>query len=207
VLGGGAGINGALWVGGLSNIAGVLTAANTTEASAVTTAGIVGSGGLGIAKRSYLGTIASTFAGNVIAGVQDATTAVAGQVGEVLSSQVTAVAVTGSGTPANITSLSLTAGNWLLHGFAVFSGGATGISSGSVAKLSVVSATATNGTPGTTCAQQTVHSLVASDQIALAVTRLPIQLTGTNTFYLTEELTFAAGSPVSNGTLMAVRIR
>jgi hypothetical protein len=51
---GGVGIAKALWVGGLANVAGVLTAANATDATTPTAAGTVISGGLGIAKTVRL---------------------------------------------------------------------------------------------------------------------------------------------------------
>lgn len=52
---GGAAVTKALWVGGLANVAGVLTAANTTDASSTSTGGLVTSGGFGVAKQSYFG--------------------------------------------------------------------------------------------------------------------------------------------------------
>lgn len=54
---GGMGIVKALWVGGLTNIAGVATLANTTEASAIGTAGTVIVGGVSVAKKAYFGSV------------------------------------------------------------------------------------------------------------------------------------------------------
>jgi hypothetical protein len=55
---GGFGLAKALWVGGLANVAGVLTAANTTDASSSTAAGTIVSGGLAVAKKLNVGTSA-----------------------------------------------------------------------------------------------------------------------------------------------------
>jgi hypothetical protein len=181
--------------------------AGTTEASAVGTASFIIVGGLGVAKRSYLGTIGSTFKGNVDAGVQDATAAVAGQVGEVLTSTVTGVAVAATGTVGNITSVSVTAGDWIVSGHCVISGGATGLTAASVQKLSIVTTTATNGTEGSTMMTNTVLALSANGKHALAIPQLRINISSTTTYYLTEEVSFTAGSPTAAATLTFTRAR
>lgn len=186
---------------------GVVTASGTTEASAIGTANSVNAGGASVAKRSLLGTIGSSFKGNVLAGVQDATAAVTGQVGEVLSSVVASVAAASSTTTGNVTSLSITAGDWLISGFAVFAGGATGFTSGSTIKLSIVTTTATNGTSGATMVQSSVLALLANDLFTLSIPMLRINIAATTTYYLTATVTFAAGSPTVDATLIATRIR
>lgn len=184
-----------------------ITAFGTTEAASVSSANIVNQGGLGVAKRSYLGTIGASFKGNVNAGVQDATAAVAGQVGEVLSSTVTGVAVAASGTVGNVTSLSITAGDWLISGQCVISGGATGLTAGSAQKLSIVTTTATNGTEGDTMMSNTIDALTANGKHALSIPQLRINISSTTTYYLTEEVTYAGGSPTAAGKLIATRMR
>jgi hypothetical protein len=52
---GGLGVAGAAWIGGLENVAGVLTAANNTASTSTTTGGLVDSGGLGVAGAAYVG--------------------------------------------------------------------------------------------------------------------------------------------------------
>lgn len=186
---------------------GVSTFNCTTEASAIGTAGTVIVGGVSHAKRRYGGTIGSTFKGNVDAGVQDGTAAVSGQVGEVLSSTVTAAAVAATGTVGNVTSVSLTAGDWLISGFVNIAGGATGLTTGSVAKLSIVTTTATNGTDGSTMAQSSVETLVANGLKHLAIPQIRVNISATTTYYLTEQVTYAGGSPTAAGVIIATRIR
>ncbi len=59
IFSGGLGVLKALWVGGLANIAGVLTAANTTDSTSSTTGGTKISGGLGIVKALWVGGLAN----------------------------------------------------------------------------------------------------------------------------------------------------
>lgn len=181
--------------------------ANTTEATAIGTAAIVNPGGGATAKRSFLGTIGATFAGNVIAGVQDGTVAVAGQVGEGIKSTVTGVAAGATGVAANATSLSLTPGDWLVSGYVVISGGATGLTSGSSAKMSIVSASATNGVSGDTMVQESILTLLANGLFTMALPGRRISVSVATTHYLTTELTYIAGSPTIAGTLTATRVR
>lgn len=168
---------------------------------------IVASGGASVALRSFLGTIGATFAGNVLAGVQDGTAAVTGQVGEEIKSTVSGVAVAGTGAVGNITTISLTAGDWLVSAYAVITGGATGLTSGSTAKLSIVTTTATNGTNGDTMAQQSIYSLVANGLQSLSIPAKRIRISAPATYYLTEEVSYAAGSPTAAATLTATRVR
>lgn len=186
---------------------GDLSAESTTEATAPGTAGTVVQGGLGVVKRSYLGTIATTFKGNVDAGVQDGTAAVAGQVGEELKSTVSGVAVAGTGTVGNVTSVSLTRGDWLISGYFTVSGGATGLTNGSTVNCSIVTTSATNGTLGDTMQQQTVHSLVANGFCAMSIPAKRVNISATTTYYLTEQVTYGGGSPTVAGTLTATRMR
>jgi len=61
VVTGGIGVSGAAFIGGVGNVAGVLTAANTTESTSTGTGGLVCSGGIGVAKAVRVGsTTAST---------------------------------------------------------------------------------------------------------------------------------------------------
>ncbi len=186
---------------------GLVSIGDTTEATAIGTAGLVTASGASVAKRSFLGTIGSSFKGNVLAGVQDGTATAAGQVGEVLSSTVSGVAVAGSGGVGNVTSVSLTPGDWLISGNVVITGGATGLTSGSTAKMSIVTTTATNGTSGSTMTQGSVLALLANGLFELSIPQVRVNISATTTYYLTEEVTYISGSPVAAGTLIATRIR
>ncbi len=52
---GGVGITKALWVGGLANVAGILTASNTTDATSISTGALITPGGLGVTKAAWIG--------------------------------------------------------------------------------------------------------------------------------------------------------
>lgn len=84
---GGLGITKAAWIGGLANIAGVLTAANTTEASNSTTAGTVVSGGLAVAKKIIT-------ASSITTGAPTAGSAAAWKLGDVVTSVALTVSTT-----------------------------------------------------------------------------------------------------------------
>lgn len=180
---------------------------DTTEATAIGAAALVNPGGGSTAKRSFLGTIGATFAGNVIAGVQNGTLAVAGQVGESIRSTVTGVAAGAAGVVANATSISLTPGDWLIAGYVVMSGGATGLTSGSTIKMSIVSASATNGVSGDTMTQESVLALLANGFFAKTIPGYRVSVSVATTYYLTTEVTYIAGSPTVAGTLAATRVR
>jgi hypothetical protein len=175
--------------------------ASTTDATSATAAALVISGGAGIGKRSFLGTIGSTFKGNVVAGVQDGTAAVSGQSGEVLSSTVTGVAAAATGTVGDVASLALSPGDWLISAHATISGGATGLTSGSQQKLSVVTTSATDGTEGDTMQINTILALSANGKHALSIPQLRVNISSATTIYLTSSVTYAAGSPTAAAKL------
>lgn len=191
----------------LTTAHGNLSVAGTTEASAVGTASMITAGGLGVAKRSFLGTIATTFSGNVIAGVQDGTADVAGAVGETLNSTVTAAAAGATGVAANATSVSVTRGKWMGRASVTISGGATGLTNGSTFKVSISTTSATNGTNGSTMVQQTVHSLVANGLHSLSINIPDINISAAATYFLVVDCTYAAGSPTIAGSLTFTRAR
>lgn len=196
----------------LASVAGTLATGRlqvsyTQEATSPTLAALATAGGLAVPLRSFLGTNGAAYKGNVIQGVQDATAAVAGQVGEVISSTVTAAAVAATGTVGNVTSISLTAGDWLISAFMNIAGGATGLTAASTAKASIVTTTATNGVDGSTMAQSSVEALVANGLKHMAIPQVRVNINTTTTYFLTEQVTFAAGAPTVAGVIIATRIR
>lgn len=189
--------------------AGGVSIASTTDSTTAATGSIITAGGLGVAKRSFLGTIGATFKGNVLAGVQDATAAVAGQVGEPISSVVAAVAVAATGTVGNVTSITLQPGAWSIRGFAVVNGGATGLTAASAINISLVTTSATNGVVGSTMTQKTVESsgALANGLYPLAIFPIDVNIATATTYYLTEQVSYIAGAPTVSATLAATRTR
>lgn len=135
--------------------------------------------------------------------------AAAGSVGELISSTVvsgSAVALTTS-TPANVTSISLTAGDWDVAAVIGFTGAAT-----TTVTVQIGSISNTSGTLDTTDGRIvteayngfTVYNNVLIRR-ALAPTR--ISLASTTTIYLVAQSTFAVSTSGAFGTIRARRIR
>lgn len=179
---------------------------STTEATSTTAAAMTNAGGHAVVKRSFLGTIGSTFKGNVLAGVQDATVDTVGAVGEVLTSSAASASVAATGTVGNVTSLSLTPGAWVITGSFTINQGTTGLTTGSTLNCSIVTTTATNGTQGTTMSQDSAL-LTANGFAFMAAPTVTVNISATATYFLTEQCAFIAGSPTVSGKITAVRIR
>lgn len=164
------------------------------------------------AQNVHIGTyVASVTSGSSIAGAADGTMAAAGIVGEVMQVAGSAAAP-GTGTTGNINSLPLTAGNWMVTATATVTSGATGLTAGSLVKLSVTTTTGADGSLGSTgnvLVQQTVFgTLVANSSITLSTPpRFYVTATGTTVnMFLTGACTYAAGSPLFNYVLTAIRV-
>lgn len=129
--------------------------------------------------------------------------AIAGSVGEFVTSSVTSVALT-SGTPANVTSISLTAGDWDVEGNVVITAAVTTVFQN--AKISVNSVSATDAaTPdfswltGVTFGVNATYSNRAPTQ--------RFNLTTTTTIFLVCSPTFTTSTATAAGRIRARRIR
>jgi hypothetical protein len=188
------------------------TSRTTTEATAVGSgsSGFAILSGFGVSKRSFLGTIGSTFKGNVLAGVQDATAASAGQVGEVLSSTVsTAANYTTTATYQAITSLSLTAGDWEITGFITFlDNGATLTATanviGVIGTTTASAAGTTEGSGDIAYLSEVVNGVSGKTSMML---HKVVNISATTTHYLNSQATFTVGNPQFVGSLYARRLR
>jgi len=137
-------------------------------------------------------------------GVTDGSTAASGIVGEVISSQVLfadSISLSTT-TPADITSISLTAGDWDVwaNGFVAFSGAAGGGSvaiwisqtSETIPDFSLIEANTSN----------------ASDvNFGSAVAAIPVSVSAPTTYYLSTEATFSLGTATACGIIYARRRR
>lgn len=121
----------------------------------------------------------------------------AGSVGEYVTANATSVAAFGSGTAGNITSISLTAGDWDVTGLATAVGGTTVTSVGG----GISTTSATFGALGTYVSQ------VATVGQGMAVT-LPVRISiaGTTTVYLVANCIYT-GTPTMSGLIRARRVR
>ncbi len=170
----------------------------------------LGASALKLAKA----TGAATFAGAVTAngqliakGTATNDSAAAGYIGEYPTPAVvlvgSAITLT-TNTDANVTSISLTAGDWDVTGTAVFTGGAiTGTRS--TAGVSTVSATLNSSTPLLYAQSPSVPTVNAD--VTVSVPNVRISISSTTTVYLVSNSSFSAGTAKAYGCLQARRVR
>jgi hypothetical protein len=145
-----------------------------------------------------------------IVGVTDGSNAAAGSVGEFVSSTVltgAAVSLT-TGTTANVTSISLTAGDWDIRGVVALNKGSTTSVTTEAAAITTVSATypALGLTNSALIRNQatTYNGTTAGAVIPVGVTRLNI--TSTTTVYLVANCTFTVSTMSAYGAIEARRV-
>lgn len=147
----------------------------------------------------------SNYAVIVSAGITNAGNATAGTPGEVVTSSVAtgaAVAlVTATGT--NVTSISLTAGDWSVEGninFSATTATVTGTSGG------ITTTTLTVPNDGTEV-YSGVQVTLLSENDSVTIPRKRINVSSTTTVYLVGKCTFSAGSVSAFGAITATRFR
>ena len=151
---------------------------------------------------------AGNFAGMVGTTTNDSATAL--RVGEIVTSTVTAaspVTLTTS-TPANVTSISLTAGDWDVSATSGFIGDSATSVNYSLGCISATSATV-DSTVGYRAAQVTAGDTIYTylSQISFTIGPLRISLAGTTTYYLVAQASFGVGANYAFGNLRARRVR
>lgn len=194
-----------LYSSGTNVIAGLATANNgilVTSAGGVPSIGNTVGAGLTMPSITF----------NTTTGVVGTTTnnaAAAGSVGENITSSVTSGSAITTNTDTNVTSISLTAGDWLVYGNIAFTATATTAVQAITGWISTTSALlpATYeqiariewGSVGITNA--------ATLLMALAVTPRRISLSGTTTIYLSGRATFTISTMAMLGFIGATRMR
>ena len=137
-----------------------------------------------------------------ILGASTNSSAPSGYVGEVISSVIvsgSAVSFT-TATPRNITSISLTAGDWDVWGNVYFIGSTTNMTS---VFLWISSTSATVPDPSV----YNALNPIANAAVGLNAPALTFQLSGTTTIYLSAEANFATGTATGCGGIYARRRR
>ncbi|SAK19280.1 hypothetical protein UA17_01779 [Burkholderia multivorans] len=212
---------GTIPLSGLSSVAANTVIANFTGSSAAPVAFSMPScnssgsalqyaSGTGLTCASnYALTTGATFTGAITpsqtAGIIGTTTnnnANTGSVGEYATNTTTGTSLT-SGAAANMTSISLTAGDWDVSGEVTYSAGA-----GCVPTLFQQSVSTTSATSGGAGAQ-TVWSAsfsTASTNV-MPTPRVRISLSATTTVYLVGTSLFSGGTMTANGFIRARRVR
>jgi hypothetical protein len=129
--------------------------------------------------------------------------AAAGYVGEYVSATVTTPSLVSS-TNTNVTSISLTAGDWDVTAGFIFSGTGSTTSNDLWASINTVTATNVN-TPGQA---SRYRGATLTDPIwAQAIGPLRVSLTATTTYYLNCNAQIGASTMTCTGTLRARRVR
>jgi hypothetical protein len=141
--------------------------------------------------------------GVALVGVTTNSNAAAGRVGEVISSVIlTASAVTfNNATVTNLTSISLTAGDWDVDANIRF--GVTVATSGVICWTSLVSATL----PDPALYNQVTAATAIYGSIALNTPKLRVSISSTTTVYVSGYATYSSGTVVASGQISARRVR
>lgn len=151
-----------------------------------------------------IGNVSNTLSGIAIAGRTNATTPSAGFVGETITSLVAtgaAVSITTSGTAINVTSISLTAGDWDVSGNINYN---LTVATQTAATAGISTATATIPTDGSEVESgSTATALTGKNGITLPTKR--INVSATTTVFLVARAVFSAGSESAYGSIVARR--
>ena len=142
---------------------------------------------------------------NAAMGVTNGSDATAGQVGEWLSSVVATPAGIGNNNPTNVTSLSLTAGDWDVRGEVWFQ-----LGSGTTGSCEAGISTVTSGLPaapgvGSRTTQVFVHQANTGQVLPLATCR--VSLNAPATVWLIALAGFTSGTTSVYGRMDARRVR
>lgn len=131
--------------------------------------------------------------------------AAAGSVGEYITSnvpQASAVSIGSTGATINVTSISLTAGDWDVYGNVIF---ITSTATRVIAWTSNTSATIVDGS--LYASQGIAGGVILIQNSALTVPYRRVSLSGTTTVYLSAYADFASGTVKAAGTIYARRVR
>jgi hypothetical protein len=189
----------------LSGVPTAPTASPGTASGQIATTGFVAASFAPLASPIFTGTVTipAGTSGAAIAGVTNGSNAPAGQIGEWISAQQSTNQTMTSGTALNVTSISLTAGDWDVDGSVYFlSSGNVG--SNYVASTSTTSATANApGTPG----RAQISTGATMGAVCLPTGRQRVNVSATTTIYLVGLATFGSGTCNAQGTIQARRMR
>jgi hypothetical protein len=157
-----------------------------------------------------LGTDSLIFVPTALKGTVAGDDAAAGNVGEFMAAGNTTGVQLTTGVTANITSLSLPAGDWTVAGIVIFTPAGTGPNS-VLAAISTVSATLPTDNQvlagGTTMFQAWSGALTASKVQTLPVGMCRININAPATVYLVAQSSFGGGSVTVTGRVTARRVR
>lgn len=151
--------------------------------------------------------------GGTVFGIIGSTTndaAVAGNVGEEINSNIsTYTNFTTTATYQNITSITLTAGDWDISAFYTYSSNSATITAASNAifTISTTTASAAGTTEGLSIAYVPQAALLGTSKFSDVIGPYRVSLTGSTTYYLNAQAAFTVGNPQYVGEIRARRIR
>lgn len=175
----------------------IICEVNSTNTNAITGVGSVSYSGLSLPGSKLINTTTQT-GGLSPGGVKQAPSA--GFIGEQITATATAVSLSNS-TPANITSISLTAGIWDVSGMGSII--PTAANSFMAVGVSATSATL-SGSAGVNYANSSVTVLGGTQ--TFSVPNIRATLTATTTYYLVGQCNFSSGTCTANGRISATRV-
>lgn len=204
-----------------SNVSGIVIAANGgTGRSTLTAHGVLVGEGTSAINQLAVGTTGQMLVGvtgadpafgNLVslAGVTGGACAASGIIGECINSNIpagSAVSLT-TVTAANVTSVSLTAGNWICYGNVVFSPGGTTITSQEAGWIGTVSATLpTAPNSGSYFGIGNLSNTAGGNSDAFPVGMIMENVTSTTTIYLEAYSTFNTSTMSAYGYINCLRI-
>ena len=194
---------GTISIGGTGAQTGTIAIAPGTGAEAVT----IATTATGV-KTVGIGNTVSGSKVN-IAGEIDGVAAGAGYIGQPLSSLIpsgSAVSLT-TGTPANVTSIALTAGDWDVEGTVDYVASTASIAVSAVWESGINTTTAALPTDGTEVFYATPAVIATTSfKTSLVIPRKIINVSAGTTVYLVTEATFTAGTVTAYGSITARRV-
>jgi len=185
---------------------------NTTVATgktlAVTSNETVG-GTLAVTGNTTVGGTLAVTGVATSAGVVDGSAAAAGTLGEFVGSKIAIGAAVGltTATPANVTSISLTAGDWDVRGLVNYTAAAATVAAGSLWVAGINTTTATIPVDGTEAQIGAFAITTTAFKTGSGLVEVHINVTTMTTIYLVAEATFSAGTVAAYGSIAARRVR
>lgn len=160
---------------------------------------------------NHIGSAASLFSGTITSkGFADASNASVGNVGEIMESTISTFAnYTTSATYQNITSITLTAGDWDIYAFGTFSSNSATITAGAntIFNIATATASATGAIEGKTISYIPQSALIGTSIESCGSMRIRVSISATTIYYLNTQATFTLLNPQFTGSISARRIR
>jgi hypothetical protein len=136
-------------------------------------------------------------------------TATAGNIGEEIVSNILSASAVSlvSGTPANVATITLTAGDWDIEAQPCFGGGATTQVGGLRASISTTTATENAASPNFCGGSYGSITAFSTFDVGLSIGRIRVSLTGSQQYWLVVNATFSVSTCKAYGKIRARRVR